>query len=442
MDRDLQTILLRDNAWLNDIHQLQAWLDGHLPDPYLKRSALSACADLWQIKNRAHLVVGPRQAGKTTLVWAHLAKLGERVLYVDCEQGLVREWCKSAPLFLDELDSMLDEPVPLFFDEIQHLSEAGLFLKGLVDRKVGVPIIASGSSAFHLNSRTRESLAGRATRTVLLPFSLFEVCDDLSQRPPIAVNREKEDRTQQHLVYGGYPEIWIGNNPELLLTELVDAIVMLDASDLHRIARPDAFRKLLRLAARQVGSLVNVSEWASLSGVSRDTAASYLEILESAHIVRLVPPFAGGRRSELTGRPKVFFVDNGVRNHLVGDFNRMEERGDTGPLLENWVFTELAKSIPRDASLFFWRSTSGAEVDFVVQIADRIIAFEVKAGSMVRPKLSRAARSFIEAYAPAAFVVVNGGLRHGMEVKNTPVLFRRPFELPEVLAGLYGSDLT
>jgi hypothetical protein len=437
VDRDLQAILLRDNPWLRAPDRLAGWLRHRLPESLLPRDVSRRVRARWAEANRAHLVVGPRQAGKSTLLWAHLAEAGEPALFVDCEQPLVRDWCRSAPIFLADLEALLARPVPLFFEEAQHLEEAGLFLKGLVDRRVGVPVLVTGSSSFHLGARTRESLAGRATRTRLLPLSLSEVCHDLPDRPPIVAAQLTEELFERHLSYGGYPAVWLSEQPDVLLTDLVEAVILRDASDLFRIGRPDAFRKLLSLLASQVGSLVNLAEWAGSLGVSRDTVASYLEILESGHVAVALPPFVGGRRAELTRRPKVYLVDQGIRNRLVHDFKPLRERADAGPALENWVFTELWKALPDAATLHFWRSASGAEVDFVIHRGEVTVAVEVKAGSMSRPRLARAARSFIEAYTPRALLMVQGGLEHRQIEGGTEVRWLAAAKVAEAVGDYF-----
>lgn len=434
MRQELQALLLRDNPWLENEKALTSWLGSRLPARYVPRETVTRNASRWREANRAHLVVGPRQAGKSTALWAHLAAVGEPALFIDCEQPLVQEWCRSAPLFLSELESALERPVALFFEEAQHLDNAGLFVKGLVDRKVGVPILVTGSSSFHLGARVRESLAGRATRSRLLPFSLAEVCADIPGTPPLVVGQQREQRFSRHLAVGGYPDVWLSEDPAVPLTDLGEALVLRDASDLFRINRPDAFRRLLRLAATQVGSLVNLSEWAALLRISRDTVASYLEILESSHILKTLGPFAGGRRAELTKTPKLFFVDNGIRHHLVGDLRPLGERGDAGPALENWVFGELWKALPTGADLYFWRSASKAEVDFVLSIGTNLVGIEVKAARLGRTRLSRSARSFIEAYEPKAFVVVNRGVSASETVGTADVRWAPPQEVVSSLA--------
>jgi len=184
-------------------------------------------------------------------------------------------------------------------------------------------------------------------------------------------------------------------------------------ADRARIARPDAFRQLLRLIAGQAGQLVNLSQWASILGIGRETVASYLEILEASHIIFTLTPFAGGRRMELTTRPKVFLLDDGLRNLLIDDFRPLAEREDAaGPLLESWVAAELRKILPAGAALHFWQSASRAKVDFVLVRGDRIVAVEVKAGRLDRPLLSKSVHSFLAAYQPAATLIVNSGLSH------------------------------
>ncbi len=433
MNLDIQALIIRDNPWLESQGQVEDWLRFRLPDPFVPRKAAQRVQERWREPNRAHLVIGPRQAGKSTTIWQHLADEGEPVLFIDCEQTLVKEWCRSAPLLLGDLEDLLPRRVTLFFEEVQHLDEAGLFLKGLVDRRPGVPVFVTGSSSFYLRSRTRESLAGRASRTRLFPFSFAETLWDLSGQPELLRLRKTDERLQRHLVFGGYPAVWLNQDPEIVLTDLVEAIILRDASDLFRINRPDAFRRLLRLAAMQVGSLINLSEWASIVGVSRDTVASYIEILESSHVVRTVSPFAGGRRSELTRSPKVYFLDNGVRNRLLHDFKPFEERVDKGALFENWVFSELWKQLPDGATLHFWRSTSGAEVDFVIVHGKTLVGVEVKTTGPKRTKLPRAARSFIQAYRPQKLLVVNMGYTAAEQVGDTDVRWIEPTQLADHL---------
>jgi predicted AAA+ superfamily ATPase len=428
MDRDLLALLQRDNPWLLTKNTQDIDFSIHLPKKYVPRKHIATSIDRWQ-SNKAHLLVGPRQAGKSTVIWHYLSQIKELVLYLDCEQQLIQEWCRSAPLFLNDLDTILDTACILFFDEIQHLEEAGLFIKGLVDRKYAKPILVTGSSAYHLRAKTRESLAGRATRVTLYPFSLPETLWEIKDLPKLAQKQERSTRFEKLMLYGGYPEVWFSDKAELILQDLKEAIVIRDASDQHKIARVDAFRSLLRLAAIQTGNLVNYSEWAQITGISKDTVANYLEIMAGAHIIKQLPPFVGGKRSELTRSSKMYFIDSGLRNSILSDFRNLDERTDAGAYFENVVFSEIIKIIPKDTEIFYWRSNSGAEVDFVLTKGEKVVGIEVKTQSMKKPNLSKSIHSFRKAYQPDTFYIVNRNLRHQEEDQLGRLVWTTPLHL-------------
>jgi len=132
-----------------------------------------------------------------------------------------------------------------------------------------------------------------------------------------------------------------------LLSDLREALILRDASDLFRIKRVDVFRKLLTLLAGQTGNLVNFSELASICHVDAATIHAYVETLEKSHIVKVVRPFAGGKRRELTAAPKTFFVDNGIRNQLLMPSLTIFPCESTQALLwKTWHFQKLTNVCP------------------------------------------------------------------------------------------------
>ena len=421
MNPQLRRVLVAENPWLRG-EDLQGWMRRFLPDSYIPRR-LRLVAD-----HRVVLVVGPRQAGKSTLIWKTLSEAGEPVLYLNCEEPSIREWLSSPAEFLADVSETVGGIGTLYFEEVQRLPEAGLFLKGLVDRRTGLRIYATGSSSFDLEAATRESLAGRAQRHLLLPLSLAEAAATLPANP-LARGEALPRLVERMTVFGSYPTILTSGDPRAELATLVEAFVVRDASDRFRIRHTAALRKILELAASQVGNLVNLSEWAALSNVSNDTVADYCRLLEETHLLRLVRPFVGGKRAEITSARKVYFLDNGIRNQLFGGFQPTVERADRGALLEGFVFAELAKTVhPLLDGLSTWRSRAGAEVDFVVEHQGRLLAVEVKAGES-RGSLSRSARSFIEAYAPEQLLVVNRAAGPEISVDTTRVRFVEVDEL-------------
>ncbi len=429
IEPDILAALRFANPWLfRGGRTLEEEAARRLPDRWIPRRQVDLAA--LSRFDRAHLVAGPRQAGKSSLVWSELPSHG-RPLYVNLEELVFRRWCRSPIAFLDSLGALGPAPDLLFFEEAQRLPEIGLFIKGLVDHRPGCPIVVTGSASFQLLSRTRESLAGRASRHVLLPFGLAEVAP-AHGATPAELELERRDATRRMLELGGYPEVWLSEEPRRTLNELLQAFIFRDASDLFRVERLDAFDALMRLAAGQVGSLVNVAELASLCGVAQDTVNRYLSMMEEAHLLVRVPAFAGGKRREVTSARKVFFVDVGLRNALLS-LSGPPSPVERGARVENLVFSELRKALPWDQGIRYWRSAGKAEVDFVVPRGDRLLGVEVKAGRLGRPKLARSSRSFIEAYAPEQFWVLNDTLQHEERLGASWVRWRRIIDLPELV---------
>lgn len=438
MTAALREVVEASNPWLADPSALGAEAARRLPERLVPRAARTGLADVLGDDLHAHLVIGPRQAGKSTTLWSLVGE-ARGLLYLDCEERLVQAWCTSPSVFATEAAEFLPPGGVLFLEEAQSLPEAGRFLKGLVDRRTGWTILVTGSASFHLLSRTRESLAGRATRHRVWPLSLEEVGTAPQGAPPAALRRARRLALDRLLVTGGYPEVWTSQEPRRVLGRLVEAFVLRDASDRFRIARADAFRTMMHLAAGQVGDRVNRSEWASILGISVNTVADYLGILEETHIIAQPRPFAGGKRSELTSTPKLFFVDNGLRNHLAGGFDPLDRRADLGKLMENLVFSELHKRYPWPGQVRYWRTRNGAEVDFVLEPEPgRLIGIEVKARSGARPRLPRSARSFITAYEPEQLLMVHRGEPHEEQHGSTMVRWVPAELLPEALPPAWG----
>lgn len=426
MDSHLVQRILFLNPWLRGDVTPSQFVASHTPEQYVQRFLEQSRLDEPIVgKHKVRLLIGPRQAGKSTLAWRMFQNSGRHPLFLLCEDMLIRSWCSEAIPFLRDLRELLPEPVPLFFEEAQHLPEAGLFLKGIVDLGHAEEIVVTGSSSFHLQARTRESLAGRSTRHRLLPFSLEETAASAASLPPALTMEERRGQLARHLTFGGYPEVWFSATPERLLWDLIEAFILRDASDLFQVRYPDAFRRLLKLLAFDTGNLLNMSNLAQGCGVNRKTVQNYLDILEETHIIRRILPFQDGKRSEVTRTPKCYFVDNGIRNVLLGQTSEPDilERPDTGAVVENWLLSELLKNLPSRWSVHYWRSTSKAEMDFVLSDGRQVMAVEVKAGRLTRPAVSRSARSFLDAYAPSVLFVVNQSLDTAIMVQDRPVRF-------------------
>ncbi|MDY0003485.1 MAG: ATP-binding protein [Polyangia bacterium] len=433
MDADIRRTVEHLNPWIEDPTLWPAVARERLPERLIPRSSQGELEKALEDPNKAHLIIGPRQSGKGTLVWT-LAGRASHMLFLNCEEPLVRQWCSSPAQLVHEARAFLPKGGLLFVEEAQWLAEAGLLVKGIIDARPGWRVAVTGSASFHLMSKTRESLAGRATRHHVWPLSLAEAVPEDDQAQPASLLASRRTAMEKLLLYGGYPEVWTSSAPEEVLRELVSAFVIRDASDRFRVTRPDAFRLLMRLAAGQVCDLVNYSEWARILGISPPTVSEYIGLLEETHILRLVRPFVGGRRAEVTSAPKVFFIDNGLRNMVAGGFEPLEQRSDRGKLLENWVLGELHKRYPEPGAIRYWRSKGGAEVDFVLETSPgRLIGIEVKARQKGPPRLTRSTRSFIEVYRPSEQIIVHRAEAYEDRLGDTRVRWVPAEQLPEVL---------
>jgi hypothetical protein len=429
MHPDVVAVLRLYNPWLENPRHWKREADKHLPKffgfPYVLRTIEKLPA--WYHSSKVNLVIGPRQSGKSTMIWHALSLMNPSgLITINGNESVLREWCASPAAVWNDLHQIAEKPRVLFFEEVQYIENAALFLKGLVDLGIDAAVFATGSASFHLHDRIRESLAGRAERWLLLPFSLGEWGGSEQPQAPAMQEKAISDKLKRMLVYGGYPEVCFSEQPESALTRLVESFVIRDASDVFRIRFPAKFRKLLALMATQIGNLVNFSDWASMCGMDVKTVESYADILEESHVIKLVPPYVGGKRAEITSSPKLFFIDNGIRNEVIHQYSAFDMRPDKGPLFENWLFSELYKNMKVADGIHFWRSKSGAEVDFVLQRGDRIEAFEAKAAALKRPSLSRSARSFIKAYAPKHVYVINLTLETESAIESTRVVWTTP----------------
>lgn len=437
---DLVQLVRRTNPWLENPSSFVAETERRQPASWIARHL--AGSERWPVEGRAHLVIGARQVGKTSWLWRRLVEAEQVPLVLDGAEPIVQEWASSPGLAAADLRDLVQPGTPILLDEAQHLDEAGLLIKGLIDSGVPGPLYVTGSSSFHLLARTRESLAGRAVRAEMHPLSLHELAGTLPIGLPPALRQVRlRELALRQAVVGGYPAVWLAEEPDLLLDELLSAFVLRDASDLFRIDNLAAFRRLIRLLAGQAGDVVNLTEWAASCEVSRGTVGRYLDLLEEMQVVQVLRPFAGGRRAETTGRPKVYFRDPGLRLAALGaPLSSWERRSDRGKLLESLVAAELRKQVhplrPGE-ELMFWRTRSGAEVDFVVRRGDDLFAIEVKAGALRRPKISRSLRSFVDAYAPKLALVIHTGEPMDERLGSTEILFRGPDLLAEPVGSAW-----
>ncbi len=321
-------------------------------------------------------------------------------MQINADQTKYREVLSSQDLV--KMKEIIGDNNLLFIDEAQNVPNIGINLKILYDNLPYLKIIATGSSSFELANRIKEPLTGRTATFQLYPVSMGELS---RQNTPF----ELKDQLENHLLYGMYPEILQINGAKAKmnhLQELASAYLYKDVLQLSGIKHSDKIHKLLKLLSLQVGSLVSLHELGKSLGMSHETVNNYIDLLEKGFILFRLSGFSRNLRKEVTKMNKVYFYDVGIRNVLADNFNPLLYRQDIGALWENFLIAERRKKTEYQrmyGSTYFWRTYSGAELDYVEERDGRLFGFEFKWAS----KKARVPKTWLETYSNASFQLVN-----------------------------------
>lgn len=354
------------------------------------------------------IITGPRQCGKTSLVKAIYKGIEEEkkyVAYITFEDQDILSAVNSHPEEIFSyvvrpekpliIDKRKAERIYLFIDEIQYAANPSNLLKYLFDTYgENLKIIATGSSAFYIDERFKDSLAGRKRVFELQTLSFdewlrFSGKETLSTELEKIVSHKEYISTSSreiiqsfndYLVFGGYPEVALEKQTEekiLLLKELKNSFLKKDIDEAG-INFQEKFYMLLTLLAGQTGNLVNRNELANTIGVDNKTINNYMYVLQKSFHIELVRPFYSSLRKELTKMPKIYFKDTGMMNSALNRFYDFQTREDQGQLVENYVYKRLTNLHDKD-QIKFWRTTDNKEIDFIVSTSfNEGLAYEVK----------------------------------------------------------------
>jgi predicted AAA+ superfamily ATPase len=350
--------------------------------------------------NKALLIFGPRQVGKTTLLNDFLKTTKLKCRLESGENIKVQDVLGSQNF--DQIKEFVEGYELIAIDEAQKIKNIGMGLKIIVDQIPGIKVIATGSSSFELLGQTGEPLTGRKRTISLFPVAQLEL-------KKLYNNYELKDKLADYLIFGGYPAVasqTTKNKKVEILKEIVESYLLKDILEFEKIKGSKIIFNLLKLLAFQVGNQVSLSELAQNIGVDHKTVGRYLNILEQSFIIYSVQGYSRNLRNEITQKGKYYFYDNGIRNAIISNFNDLSLRNDVGALWENFIFMERLKKRAYEgiyANAYFWRTWERQEIDLVEERDGKLYAYEFKWNK----ENFKVPSQWTETYKDTSFEVIN-----------------------------------
>jgi predicted AAA+ superfamily ATPase len=333
---------------------------------------------------------GPRQTGKTTLT--------NRAYQDNCwninllQDDIFLKYTKNPGLFRLHVIEKVEKngTSTIIVDEIQRSPQLLNDIQSLIDNYPKLRFVLTGSSARKLKQKSVNLLGGRAVERRLFPYVYAEIATDFNLEDalrfgtlPGIFSRSKESKRERLRAY-------------------VNTYLREEIRQEGLLRNLGGFSRFLDIAASQNSELVNYSDIARDCQISSHTVRAHYDILEDTLIAFPLKPWVKSARKRMTGHPKYYFFDLGVLNAINNRLDADFEPGTKGRLFESLVVLELYRYLnyaQSEASIYFWRTNAGAEVDIIIEKHGRIIAAcEVKSGNVIDNKDLSGLRSFKEEF--------------------------------------------
>jgi predicted AAA+ superfamily ATPase len=379
--------------------------------------------------------MGARQVGKTTMIEHILNNIkNKKIIKISFNNIDIKD------LFVNNTDEFIKRYIKgvdiLFIDEIHYAKDSGKIFKYIYDLyKNKIKIIITSSSSIDISIQSLKYLVGRVNIFELYSFSFYEFL--LAKDKKLADIYKIGDNVgayfnlikpyfTDYLLFGGYPRVVLEEDREVKIKLLKDIYYIYALRDIQTISNlADDFKlnKLLKALALQTGNIINYSELSTISNLEYPVLKKIMNLLNKTYICKEIHPFYKNKRTELVKSKKIYFYDIGLRNAIINTFSI--EGSDIGFIKENFIFTELIKNSIEPK---YWRTNSGAEVDFVIEKGLNIYPLEVK-NNFKTSNITKSYLSFIEKYSPKDGFLFTDNLNDNKKYLKTNISFLSFFNL-------------
>lgn len=360
--------------------------------------------------NKIILLTGPRRVGKRTAVQISLNELNISAIEFDASNKKTKKQFEE--INATTLNEKFQGQQFVIIHEAQYLEKLQDMIEILLSGEIDATLILCCSYEPLIDEVLREVLQLQGLEINILPTSFYE----LAQKNALP---EEEKLLEKRIIYGNYPEVTEDlEHAELTLREMVQEVIFTNLGVTDRINKGDKLMRMLQIIAFNIGEPISYNEIGEKCDLDNETVERYVDLLEKSFILIRIPSFYNGQRYELKKSHVIYFVDNGIRNVLISNFNPLFLRNDIDQLWRNWLISERIKWNKlngRSATYKFWRTHTRQTMDFLEIQADKISAYKT---SWEKKKKIKFPASFIEAYPTISTHTLNRSTYWGFLTKK------------------------
>ncbi len=314
---------------------------------------------------------GPRKSGRKTLLTEVLSGKSQQIITIDCSDKKQRKTIDEVAAF----QTATAGNSIIVLEEAQYLSQLQMVIDDVLANDAVENLILCCSFEPALQEELWEALRYQGLELELFPYSYPEMVQATGMG-------EEEKEVERRLIFGYYPEIVADpENAEALLIQLLEESVFTQLGAADRINKSEQLIQLLRLLAFKIGQAISYNELGGKCGLDNETVERYIRLLEKTQLLFVLPSYFNDHRYELKKSHTVYFVDNGIRNALIRQFQSLEFRNDLDLLWKNWVISERRKAnslAGRNPASYFWKTHTKQEVDYIEVSETGINAYKMQ----------------------------------------------------------------